>query len=83
LTLFVINGVSAMPQFLTASQVAERLGVRPRDVSDAFYGRQLDPNRCQTVGEKKKTRLIPVDMLDEIRDVMVRLGHLQSAPVQA
>jgi hypothetical protein len=49
--------------YLTVSDVARRLSVRPRDVSDLFYQRALDDGRCPVVGGR---RLIPADYLADI-----------------
>jgi hypothetical protein len=49
--------------YLTASDVARRLGVRPRDVSDLFYSRRLGGTDCPLVGGR---RLIPEDFLPAI-----------------
>ncbi len=45
------------------SEVARRLGVRPRDISDLFYQRRLDDARCPIVGGR---RLIPADYISDI-----------------
>jgi hypothetical protein len=45
----------AMAHF-TVSDVARRLGVRPRDISDLFYQRRLSDELCPVVGGR---RLIP------------------------
>ncbi|MBL8796191.1 MAG: hypothetical protein JNM56_19985 [Planctomycetia bacterium] len=45
-----------MSDLLTVSEVARRLGVRPRDISDLFYRRLLDDACCPVVGSR---RLIP------------------------
>jgi hypothetical protein len=48
---------------LTVSEVARRLGVRPRDISDLFYQRRLSDETCPVVGGR---RLIPEHYLPTI-----------------
>jgi hypothetical protein len=48
---------------LIVSEVARRLGVRPRDISDLFYQRRLTDKVCPVVGGR---RLIPLNYLPEI-----------------
>ena len=45
-----------MATHLFVSDVARRLGVRPRDISDLFYQRLLRDDSCPIVGGR---RLIP------------------------
>src|SRR3954447_1438440 len=40
----------------TVSDVARQHGVRPRDISDLFYNRELSDKKCPVVGGR---RLIP------------------------
>ena len=46
----------AMAAHLAVSDVARRLGARPRDISDLFYQRLLRDDICPIVGGR---RLIP------------------------
>lgn len=56
-----------MQQFFTVSDVARRLGVNPRLISDLLYQRKLDESRCSVVGGR---RLIPEDYVPEIAKVL-------------
>jgi hypothetical protein len=58
-----------MRRHLTVSDVARRLGVRPRDISDLFYARQLDDGVCPVVGGR---RLIPGDYVPAIATALGR-----------
>jgi len=63
-------------QIVTVSEVAEQLGVRPRDISDLFYARKLDANRCPI---KNGRRLIPRAYVRRIEAVLQEAGVLPSA----
>ena len=54
-------------EFFTVSDAARRLNVRPREISDLFYQRQLDDKICPVVGGR---RLIPLDYLPAIEAVL-------------
>jgi hypothetical protein len=58
--------------YLTVSDVARHLGVRPRDVSNLFYQRRLDDQRCPVVGGR---RLIPPDYLPAIEAALRGLAE--------
>jgi hypothetical protein len=58
---------------LTVSEVARRLGVRPRDVSDLFYQRHLNDDLCPVVGGR---RLIPESCLLAITSALHERGLL-------
>lgn len=62
-----------MAQFLTVSETARLIGARPRDISDAFYARQLDDSLCPLAG---RVRLIPVSYVGTVREVLNDLGRL-------
>ena len=62
----ITNKGKAM-SYLTVSEVARRLGVRPRDVSDLFYQRRLSDELCPVVGGR---RLIPESYLPDIALVL-------------
>jgi hypothetical protein len=62
-----------MGEFLTVSGVAEREGVRPRDVSDLLYGRKIDVTKCPLAG---RIRLIPCELLPDIRAALAAAGKL-------
>jgi hypothetical protein len=53
--------------FLGVSEVAERIGVLPRALSDLFYAGKLDADLCPVVAGR---RLIPADYLPEIARVV-------------
>jgi hypothetical protein len=53
--------------FRIVSEVARQLGVRPRDISDLFYQRLLDDQRCPIVGGR---RLIPEDYIPAIAEAL-------------
>lgn len=59
--------------FLSVSDVARRLRVRPRDVSDLFYQRVVADDQCPIVAGR---RLIPADRLDGIASALARCGRL-------
>jgi len=59
--------------FLSVSQVADELGCRPRDVSDAFYNRALDGSKVLMVAGR---RAIPLEYVPEIRRVLTESGKL-------
>jgi hypothetical protein len=55
----------------TVSEVARRLGVRPREISDLFYQRRLSDERCPVVGGR---RLIPPDYVPTIASALQARG---------
>jgi hypothetical protein len=57
-----------MVEYLVVSDVARRLGVRPRDISDLFYQRRLNDDLCPIVGGR---RLIPVDYVSVIQNALL------------
>lgn len=59
-------------QYLSVSEVARRLGARPKDISDLFYQRRLDDRRCPIVAGR---RLIPEDYVPQVEDLLRRLGR--------
>jgi len=61
-----------MPNLLSVSEVARRLGARPRDISDLFYQRLLRDDLCPIVAGR---RLVPESYLDVVRMVLVRNGR--------
>jgi hypothetical protein len=59
-------------EYLCVSEAARRMGVRPRDISDMFYRRQLRDDLCPIVAGR---RLIPESYLDTIEVVLRRTGR--------
>jgi len=59
-------------EHLSVSEVARRLGARPRDISDLFYRRQLSDERCPIVGGR---RLIPENYVHRIAAALRRAGR--------
>lgn len=53
--------------YLSVSDAARELGLRPRAISDAFYSRKLDDSMCPVVGRR---RLIPRQYLPVIQRVL-------------
>ena len=53
----------------SVSEVARQLGVKPRDISDLFYSRELRDDLCPIVGGR---RLIPDTYVDKIAEVLRR-----------
>ncbi len=53
----------------SVSEVARQLGVKPREISDLFYCRELRDDLCPIVAGR---RLIPDTYLQEIADVLRR-----------
>ena len=49
--------------YLSVSEVARRIGARPKDISDLFYQRRLDDQRCPVVAGR---RLIPEDYIPTV-----------------
>ena len=60
---------------LSVSEVAQELGCRPRDVSDAFYNRILDNERIIIVAGR---RAIPLEYLPEIRQRLTERGKVSA-----
>jgi hypothetical protein len=54
--------------YLTVSDVARRLGVRPRDFSDLFYQRRLSDELCPVISGR---RLIPPECLPAIEAALL------------
>lgn len=58
--------------YLCVSDVARRLGARPRDISELFYRRLLRDDLCPILAGR---RLIPEEYLDIIEMVLKREGR--------
>jgi hypothetical protein len=59
----------------TASDIARRLGVRPRDVSELFYNRKVKDDDCPIVAGR---RLIPESYVNIIETALRRAGKLST-----
>jgi hypothetical protein len=57
------------------SEVARQIGALPRDISDLFYQRKLDDQRCPIIGGR---RLVPEDYLEAIEQSLRILGRLRT-----
>ena len=58
-----------MNKQLSVSEVARRIGAKPKDISDLFYLRELRDDLCPIVGGR---RLIPESYVDTVRRVLKR-----------
>ena len=67
------EGAKMIDRRLSVSEVARRLGARPRDVSDLFYRRVLRDELCPIVAGR---RLIPEWYVEIIASVLRRHGRL-------
>jgi hypothetical protein len=65
--------------FSFVSEVARRYGVRPRDISDLFYGRVLDDRKCPVVAGR---RCIPEDYLSDVEAALRDRGLLTEETVK-
>ncbi len=55
-------------------------GVLPRHVSDLIYANKLPADRCPVVGGR---RMVPLDLLPRVRELLVAAGRLSPADVPA
>jgi len=62
-----------MPELISLSDAALRLGVRPKVICDLLWTRAIDSDRCPLIG---RTRAIPVEYLPTIHAVLVAKGKL-------
>jgi hypothetical protein len=62
-------------EFLSVSEVARQLGVKPKAISDLLYQRELRDDLCPIVGGR---RLIPRNCLTTIREVLIERGLLEA-----
>lgn len=60
-------------ELLSVSEVARRVGIAPRVLSDLFYLKRLDDKRCPVIGGR---RVVPVTYIPTIRAVLKRRGWL-------
>jgi hypothetical protein len=66
-----------MPELISLTDAARRLGVLPKLLSDLLWLRELDRDRCPLIG---RTRAVPLDYLPEIRALLVKKGKLPEVP---
>jgi len=66
-----------MPNQLTVSEIARRMGVSPRVISDLFYQRQLSDEICPVIGGR---RFIPADYLPVIEAALKERARQQQKP---
>jgi hypothetical protein len=69
-----------MQQYLSVSEVARRIGVAPREVSDLFYARRLRDDLCPVIAGR---RAIPPSYVPMIRAALKRAGRLTETAVPA
>jgi hypothetical protein len=69
-----VNEESVMG-FTTVSELADKLGVRPRDISDALYQRRVDVSCIPLVSGR---RVIPREQIPAIRRALEATGRLRS-----
>jgi len=60
-----------MPEYLTVSEVGRRIGAKPRDITMAFYNRQLRDDLAPIIGGR---RVIPLDYIPIVASVLRRNG---------
>jgi hypothetical protein len=60
-------------QHFSVSEVARQIGARPKDISDLFYQRRLDDERCPIVAGR---RLIPEDYVAIVKAALQQFGRL-------
>jgi hypothetical protein len=75
--LFIREG--SLLRHLSVSEVARRLGVRPRVISDLFYQRELRDDLCPIVAGR---RLIPEAYVSAIAEALRRTAP-GSRPIEA
>ena len=61
-----------MDNHLSVSDVARRIGARPRDISDLFYRRELRDDRCPVIAGR---RLIPSSYIPMVLAALRRNGR--------
>lgn len=65
-----------MATVVSVGDVARQYGVSPHLVSNLFWQRHLNPDRCPVVAGR---RLIPADYIDEIGRVLAGRGYLTAS----
>jgi hypothetical protein len=81
--LFLARNVMACQQrraiemnYLSITQAAVELGIKPRIISDLLYARALDLNRCPVFAGR---RVIEMSYLPALRRVLVQHGKIETA----
>jgi len=64
--------IELLNELLSVSQAAERIGARPKDISDLFYIRKLSGKICPIVAGR---RIIPENYLDTIKEILKQNGR--------
>jgi hypothetical protein len=64
-----------MSKTFTISDVARKLDVAPRTISDLFYGRHLDEGHCPR--DHRGRRTIPASYVGEIERVLRERGKIK------
>lgn len=62
-----------MPMFHSVSGLARHFGVAPRKISDLFYARRLDDERCPVIDGR---RIIPADYVPTVEAALHDAGEL-------
>jgi hypothetical protein len=60
-----------MPKYYSVTELARQWQISPRRISDAFYQRKLNEERCMVVGAR---RLIPADYVAEVETILRAAG---------
>jgi hypothetical protein len=76
MTTNVIRRENHMPMFYSVSGLARHFGVAPRKISDLFYARRLDDERCPVIDGR---RIIPADYVPAIEAALREVGELPPA----
>src|SRR5262245_60079657 len=61
--------------FYSITELADRYGVAPKAISDLFFRRLLDPDRCIVKAGRK---LIPSEYVPHVERALRRAGRLRS-----
>lgn len=59
--------------FLSITQAADAIGVRPRIISDLIYARAVDLARCPMFGNR---RIVEASYLPALRQLLVQRGKI-------
>ena len=67
-----------MEKVYSISELARKLGIAPRKISDLFYFRKLDEAQCPMVGMR---RIIPESYVATVKRVLRETGAFDRDPV--